>query len=76
MLQPSTREVLNDLIKERSNSILIATKALFSEIDSKNAEVLSYIFIAELDGIALNYLCIFEDYPLMQIKRQLLNKYI
>lgn len=75
MLQPSTRDILNDLIKERSNNILNATRALFNEIDSKNAEVLSYMFIAELDGIALNYLCIFEDYPLMQIKTQILNKY-
>ncbi|MCK0109524.1 TetR/AcrR family transcriptional regulator [Flavobacteriaceae bacterium S0825] len=75
MLQPSTRDVLNDLIKERSNIILDSTKLIFSEIDSKNAEVLSYMFIAELDGIALNYLCIFENYPLRQIKKQILDKY-
>ena len=75
MLQPSTRDVLNDLIKERSCIILDSTKLIFSEIDSKNAEVLSYMFIAELDGIALNYLCIFENYPLKQIKKQILDKY-
>jgi AcrR family transcriptional regulator len=75
MLQPNTRDVLNDLIKERSSIILDSTKLIFSEIDSKNAEVLSYMFIAELDGIALNYLCIFEDYPLKQIKKQILDKY-
>lgn len=75
MLQPSTREVLNDLIKERSDIILNSTKLIFNEIDSKNSEVLSYMFIAELDGIALNYLCIFEDYPIMQIKKQILAKY-
>jgi len=75
MLQPSTRDVLNDLIKERSSIILDSTKLIFSEIDSKNAEVLSYMFIAELDGIALNYLCIFEDYPLRHIKKQILDKY-
>jgi len=75
MLQPSTREMLNDLIKERSSIILDSTKALFSEIDSKNAEASSYMFIAELDGIALNYLCIFDDYPLEQIKTQILSKY-
>ena len=75
MLQPNTRDVLNDLIKERSSIILDSTKLLFSKIDSKNAEVLSYMFIAELDGIALNYLCIFEDYPLRHIKKQILDKY-
>ncbi|TJY33452.1 TetR/AcrR family transcriptional regulator [Pontimicrobium aquaticum] len=75
MLQPSTRDTLKDLINERSNLILNATKKLFNEIDSNNADVLSYIFIAELDGIALNYLCIFDDYPLAKIKKQILSKY-
>lgn len=75
MLQPSTRSILNDLIKERSSIILNSTRALFNEIDKKNAGALSYMFIAELDGIALNYLCIFDDYPLMQIKTLILNKY-
>ena len=75
MLQPNTRDVLNDLIKERSSIILNSTKLIFSEIDSENAEVLSYMFIAELDGIALNYLCIFDDYPLEEIKTQILSKH-
>ena len=75
MLQPNTRDVLNDLLKERSSIILNSTKLIFSEIDSENAKVLSYMFIAELDGIALNYLCIFDDYPLEEIKTQILSKY-
>ena len=75
MLQPKTREVLNDLIKERSSFLLNSVKSIFKKIDSKNALVMSYMFIAELDGVALNYLCIFEKYPLAKIKKKLIEKY-
>lgn len=75
MVQPNTREVLNDLIKERSSYILEATKSIFDKIDANNALVKSHMFIAELDGIALNYLGIYEDFPLKQIKELIIKKY-
>lgn len=76
MVQPKTREVLNDLIKERSSFILDATQIIFNEIDLENSEIKSYMFIAELDGIALNYLGIYDDFPLKQIKKHIIKKYI
>jgi len=75
MLQPGTRTVLNDLIKERSSHLLASIREIFDKIDSKNAEVMSYMFIAELDGIALDYLSVFEKYPLNKLKQHLINKY-
>jgi hypothetical protein len=33
------------------------------------------MFIAELDGIALNYLGIYKDFPLQQIKKLIIKKY-
>ncbi|WP_282081955.1 TetR/AcrR family transcriptional regulator [Aquimarina algiphila] len=75
ILQPNTRIILNDLIKERSSFILNSVKSIFRDIDSKNSLVMSYLFIAELDGIALNYLCIFDEYPLQQIKIHIINRY-
>lgn len=75
MLQPSTRSVLSDLIDERAQHLLQTVKLLFNTIDPENSEVKSYVFIAELDGIALNYLSVFEDYPLEEIKNHLINKY-
>ncbi len=75
IVQPNTREILKDLIMERSAFILQSTEGLFIKIDPKNSKVLSYLFIAELDGIALNYLGIFDDYPLEEIKKQILKKY-
>ena len=75
IVQPSTREVLNDLIKERSSFILEATKTIFDKIDAPNSLVKSHMFIAELDGIALSYLSIYEDFPLKQIKEHIIKKY-
>lgn len=76
IVQPNTRKVLNDLIKERSSFILNATKTIFDKIDAKNALIKSHMFIAELDGIALSYLGIYEDFPLKQIKKHIIKKYI
>ncbi len=75
IVQPSTRVVLDDLIKERSSFILKKTKDIFDKIDAKNSLVKSHMFIAELDGIALNYLGIYDDFPLEQVKELIINKY-
>ena len=75
IIQPNTREVLNDLIIERSSFILEATKSIFDKIDANDSLVKSHMFIAELDGIALNYLGIYEDFPLQQIKELIIKKY-
>lgn len=76
ILQPGTRKILKDLIQERSSIIFNSVIEIFREIDPENAKVLSYMLIAELDGIALNHLCVFEDYPLSEIKTQLMTKYL
>lgn len=75
IIQPNTRAILNDLIKERSAFILEATKSIFDKIDADNSLAKSHLFIAELDGIALNYLGIYEDFPLQQIKELIIKKY-
>ncbi|PZX51989.1 TetR/AcrR family transcriptional regulator [Algoriphagus chordae] len=75
MVQPSTREVLADLIEERSSFILKATRNIFDEIDPENSLVKSHLFIAELDGIALSYLGVYKEFPLEQTKEQLIMKY-
>ena len=73
--QPNTREILSDLIKERSAFILDSTLSVFDKINSNKSLVLSYMFISELDGIALNYLANYEDFPLEQIKHLIIEKY-
>ena len=75
MLQPSTRAILKDLIEMRASFLLRSVQNIFEEIDKANAVPLSYSFIAELDGIALHYFSIYDDYPLDQIKAHLIHKY-
>lgn len=75
MFQPSTRKILEKQIKERAAQLFIVVKQIFNETNSKNSEILSYVFISEIDGIALSYLSSFEEYPLMEMKNQLLKKY-
>ena len=73
--QPNTREILEDLIRERAAFILDSTFQIFDRIDAKNSMVHSYLFIAELDGIALNYLSNYQDFPLEEIKEIIIKKY-
>lgn len=75
MIQPSTKNILKDLIKERATYLLESVKAVFNAIDKENHELLSYVFIAEVDGIALNYLTVFENYPLDKLENHLIEKY-
>lgn len=75
MLQPGTRSILNDLIKERSKYILESVKVIFKDIDPSNSDVLSYMFIAELDGIAIDFLTVFDEYPIEQLEKHLISKY-
>ena len=75
MIQPSTKNILKDLIKERATHLLETVNTVFKAIDKENHELLSYVFIAEVDGIALDYLTVFEDYPLDKLEKHLIEKY-
>lgn len=75
MFQPSTKQLLSSQIKERSTILFDAVKAIFDDISPTQSSLLSFLFIAEVDGVALDYLSIFEDYPLEQIKTHLVHKY-
>ncbi len=75
MFQPSTRQILENQIKERAAQLFNTVQSIFDETDPNNSTLLSYVFIAEIDGIALNYLSSFEEYPLEKIKNQLIKKY-
>lgn len=75
MFQPSTRKLLKKQIKERADILFDSVKKIFDRISIYNSTVLSFVFISEIDGVALNYLSVFEDYPLDEVKKQLINKY-
>lgn len=75
MFQPTTRKLLSSQMEKRANILFNSVKRIFDQISIERSKVLSYMFIAEIDGIALNYLAVFDDYPLQMIKGELLNKY-
>jgi AcrR family transcriptional regulator len=75
MFQPSTKKILRKQINVRGKILFDSVKNIFDKISSVNSTMHTYIFIAEIDGIVLNYLSVFEDYPLKKIKEQLINKY-
>lgn len=73
ILQPKTRVILGDLIAKRSIFVHQMIQDIFNAIDPKNARVLRHLFIAELDGISINY--IYEDFPLAEVQSYLIDKY-
>ena len=75
MFQPTTKKLLEHQIKERATLLFNSVKSIFEKIDPINSKILSYVFIAEIDGIALSYLSSFEKYPLKEMKNQLIKKY-
>ena len=75
MFQPKTRKLLNDQIELRAALLFESVKSIFNQISEKNSEVLTYMFIAEIDGISLSYLSSYKDYSLMIMKNELLKKY-
>jgi AcrR family transcriptional regulator len=75
MFQPSTKKLLSEQIKKRSAIMFDSIKSIFGMIDPAQSAILSYMFIAEIDGVALDYLSVYEDYPLEEIKEHLITKY-
>jgi AcrR family transcriptional regulator len=75
MFQPTTRKILRKQIEERANILFNSVKSIFDQMALEKSSILSYMFIAEIDGIALSYLSIYNDYPIEEIKIELLKKY-
>lgn len=75
MFQASTKELLSSLLKQRASGLLDSVTSVFDQMDAGQSRIRSYLFIAELDGIAMDYLNVYEDYPLEEIKQYLITKY-
>ncbi|MEQ9307863.1 MAG: TetR/AcrR family transcriptional regulator [Balneolaceae bacterium] len=75
MFQPSLRSVIHDLLEQRSMFLYNSVFSIFQNKGVEDPELDSYMFIAEIDGIVLDYLSVFDDLPLQKIKNYLINKY-
>ncbi|QIZ78784.1 TetR/AcrR family transcriptional regulator [Ferrimonas lipolytica] len=74
--QSSMRIILKDLLDERYQLMMDSFQSILSDVPSANSVVDSHMLIAEIDGIALNYLFAEDDYPLDEIKERFINKYL
>ncbi|MCK8070949.1 MULTISPECIES: TetR/AcrR family transcriptional regulator [Vibrio] len=74
LCQPSTRALLKDLFDERYQLMMTSFQDILSDIPGATPVVDSHMIIAEIDGIALNYLFAEDDYPLTQIKGRFIQK--
>ena len=74
LCQPSARLILKDLFDERYQLMMDSFQAILCDIPTASPVVDSHMLIAEIDGIALNYLFAKEDYPLTEIKDRFIQK--
>lgn len=74
--QPSLRLILKDLLDERYQLMMDSFEVILCDIQNANSIVDGHMLIADIDGIALNYLFSDGDYPLEQIKERFIAKYL
>lgn len=74
--QPAIRSILADLIEERRVVMLDSIESIFKEIPGADGFVSSRMIVAEIDGIALNYVFTNDDFPLEKIKDIFIKKHL
>lgn len=74
-LQPEVTRDLKLMIEKQKLINIKVYQDLFQELAYKDPEMEAFAFGALLDGAALGYLALGEDYPLDKMKQVILSKY-
>ena len=74
--QPAIRSILIDLIEDRTKLMLDVFESIFNEIPGTDSFVSSRMIVAEIDGIALNYVFARDSFPLCSVKNAFIKKYL
>ncbi len=74
IVHPVTRAIVVDLIEERYQGLQASTEEVFRTLGYDNPAIITKMFIAEVDGIAMNYL-LNDDFPIEAIKKEFIKKY-
>ncbi len=74
MVHPVTRAIVADLIEERYQALQASTEKVFQTLGHANPAIITKMFIAEIDGIAMNYL-LNDDFPIEAIRTEFIKKY-
>lgn len=69
MLTPELNEILKGAVKKRAESSLEFVTDWLVQLEIPEAEQKARLVIAQLDGVSLHYLSIYEDYPLHSMKK-------
>lgn len=75
MFQPDLRTIVQRPMQARAEQLLKITEAMFKQAGAHEPLSMARRFIAELDGITLHYLSVFDDYPLDDMLIQLYQNY-
>ncbi|GAL37615.1 transcriptional regulator TetR family [Vibrio maritimus] len=74
MVHPTTRNIVLDLIQERYLALQSSTEEVFRSIGHPNPKVIAQMLVAEVDGIAMNYL-LNDGFPIEEIRQEFISKY-
>lgn len=75
MFQPDLKAIVQSPMHARAEQLLKMTETMFAKAGADEPLSTARHFIAELDGITLHYLSVFEDYPLDDMLVQLYQNY-
>ncbi|MCF8473154.1 MAG: TetR/AcrR family transcriptional regulator [Emcibacter sp.] len=75
LFQPDLKQIVQAPLQKRADYLLALTETMFRTAAVKNSTMTARRFISELDGVALNALSVFKDYPLDEMKEQLYLNY-
>lgn len=73
MLMPELQNIVGIPQRKRAKLLLDMLSGWFREAGTRDARKKARILLAALDGVALHFLCIYENYPLTSMKPQLLQ---
>ena len=73
MLMPELRSVVHQPQQERAKLLLSMTSGWFAHWDADEPTNKARLFLAMLDGVALHYLSVYENYPLAKMKSVLVQ---
>lgn len=75
LFQPDLKLLAAQPLRDRANQLLAMAQDMFTRAGAPHPSQTARRFISELDGIALHYLSVFEDYPLDDMLVQLYTNY-
>ena len=75
LLQPDLKDLVRPMLQSRGDRLYKMTQTMFKRSRVFTPDQAAKRLMTELDGIALHYLFVFDEYPLEEMIKQLFNNY-